>query len=238
MNMNLAIKEIFFSYQSEGPYIGTPMVFVRFAGCNLRCYYCDTKESHRVEKKDFKVIDRIIDIIFNLVRKHKVKYVSITGGEPLIHKDLYFLIEGLKNRMEVKIYLETNSTLFNEFKKVIDLIDICAINLKIPCDDIKKRDFFNNTQEIVKLCKLRKKEFFIKIVVSRNLYDSTTIRKIKNFVEKTNPKFLVLQPETKSLVSNSKTLFFNLGNIYNEVKNIIPFIHITPQMHKFFWSIR
>ncbi len=236
--MNLAVKEIFFSYQAEGPYIGTPMIFIRFAGCNLRCYYCDTKESLKVNKKDFKGIDRIIYIILNLVRKHKVEYISITGGEPLIHKGLYFLIEKLKNRAKVKIYLETNSTLFNEFKKVIDLVDICAINLKIPCDDVKKRDFFLNTEKIVKLCKLRKKEFFIKIVVSKNLYDNTTIRRIKSFVVKTNPKFLVLQPETKSLVSNSKTIFFNLSNIYNEVKNIIPFIHITPQMHKFFWGIR
>ena len=44
------IKEIFFSYQAEGPYIGCPTVFVRFAGCNLSCCYCDTKYAKKLYK--------------------------------------------------------------------------------------------------------------------------------------------------------------------------------------------
>ncbi|MFQ3676110.1 MAG: 7-carboxy-7-deazaguanine synthase QueE [Endomicrobiia bacterium] len=43
--MRLKVSEIFFSYQGEGKYLGYPTIFIRLAGCNLKCFYCDTKYS-------------------------------------------------------------------------------------------------------------------------------------------------------------------------------------------------
>lgn len=237
--MELNVKEIFFSYQAEGYYIGTPMVFVRFSGCNLRCYYCDTRYALHVRKKDSIKISEVVSKVLNLAKKYKTNFISLTGGEPLLQKSLFFLINELKLRnKQIKIYLETNATLFLRFKEIVNYIDICALNLKIPIDDKDNRSFIKDTEKIVKLCKLKNKKHFIKLLVSKNPYDKKTLNTLKSFFKNTKPKLVILQPETKALLSNNKELFFNLSNIYNEIKSIVPHIHIIPQLHKFIWRIK
>ena len=79
----LNIKEIFYTIQGEGPYAGCPAVFVRLAGCNLRCYFCDTDfEPEPDDAGHMKVAD-IISEIQQLVPNKSGVLVVLTGGEPL-----------------------------------------------------------------------------------------------------------------------------------------------------------
>ncbi|MBR5069224.1 MAG: radical SAM protein [Bacteroidales bacterium] len=72
----MKINEIFYSLQGEGHYTGTPAVFVRFAGCNLRCWFCDTNFETGLEMSEDEIVSKVL--------KYPTRYVVITGGEPTL----------------------------------------------------------------------------------------------------------------------------------------------------------
>jgi len=72
----LKVNEIFYSLQGEGHYTGTPAVFVRFAGCNLRCWFCDTDFEKGVEMSEDEIVEAVL--------QYPTRYVVITGGEPTL----------------------------------------------------------------------------------------------------------------------------------------------------------
>ncbi len=80
--MAMAVTEVFFSVQGESTRAGRPCVFVRFTGCDLRCGYCDTTYAFHHGGK------RTRDEILAEVAKHPTRYVTLTGGEPLLQKEL------------------------------------------------------------------------------------------------------------------------------------------------------
>ncbi|MEM3445353.1 MAG: radical SAM protein, partial [Thermoplasmata archaeon] len=82
----MRINEIFYSIQGEGINIGIPMVFVRVTGCNLRCRWCDT--AYAFEEGT----EMSLDAIFKKVEEFNTNRVCITGGEPLLYKELTKLI--------------------------------------------------------------------------------------------------------------------------------------------------
>ncbi len=94
------INEIFYSLQGEGYYTGTPAVFLRMSGCNLKCGFCDTShESHTIM-----TIDEIIDAVTDFPARH----IVITGGEPTLQLDA-----ALTTRLKEEgfyIQIETNGT--------------------------------------------------------------------------------------------------------------------------------
>ncbi|MDY6915206.1 MAG: radical SAM protein [Candidatus Cloacimonadota bacterium] len=116
----LKLAEIFCSLQGESTWAGLPCIFIRLAGCNLRCSYCDTKYAY-IEK--FKMSS---DEVLDEIKKYSpIKLVEITGGEPLLQKGIYELCDKLHNQ-NYKILLETNGSLFlkNVPKFVHKIVDI------------------------------------------------------------------------------------------------------------------
>ena len=100
--MSYRVNEIFLSLQGEGFWTGTPMVFLRFSGCNLACPFCDT--SHR-EYKELSVSGIVEEV---LEAAGDCRRVCITGGEPTLQLDRD-LIEAL-HTADFKLHLETNGT--------------------------------------------------------------------------------------------------------------------------------
>ncbi len=78
----MRVSEIFFSIQGEGTRSGRPCVFVRFTGCDLRCGYCDTEYAFHGGRE----VPRA-EILAEVAR-HPCKLVLLTGGEPLLQKEL------------------------------------------------------------------------------------------------------------------------------------------------------
>lgn len=99
----LKINEIFYSIQGETTYAGLPTVFVRTTGCNLRCTYCDTKYSYYEGDR------QSLDEILRQIESHKTPYVCITGGEPLLQKEVHELMNLLCDR-EYRVSLETSGS--------------------------------------------------------------------------------------------------------------------------------
>ncbi len=77
----LRISEIYASLQGEGLLTGTPSIFVRTSGCNLRCWFCDTRHASWEPEGDYRSIDEILSD----VSKCEGNHVVLTGGEPMIY---------------------------------------------------------------------------------------------------------------------------------------------------------
>jgi len=88
----MRVTEIFFSIQGEGTRAGRPCVFVRFTGCDLRCRYCDTTYAFHGGE------DRTREEILAEVARYPSKLVLLTGGEPLLQKELPALAQDLLDR--------------------------------------------------------------------------------------------------------------------------------------------
>jgi organic radical activating enzyme len=103
----LQLAEIFYSIQGEGAFTGTPAVFVRLAGCNLSCDFCDTDYS----LKFFADIEHVLARIREA--GGDCPMVILTGGEPLAQRETLDLIEVLR-RDGRRVHIESNGTIYTE----------------------------------------------------------------------------------------------------------------------------
>ncbi len=85
----MVVTEIFKSIQGESTFAGLPCVFVRLTGCNLRCHWCDTAYAFYGGEK------MSVEEVLERVRQLGGKLVELTGGEPLLQKDIYPLTQQL-----------------------------------------------------------------------------------------------------------------------------------------------
>jgi 7-carboxy-7-deazaguanine synthase len=134
----LEVTEIYKSVQGESTYMGLPCVFIRLTGCNLRCVWCDTAHAfHDGEKLSIlQIIDK--------VKSYDIKLVEITGGEPLLQKEVFPLMESLLKN-EFKVMLETSGSLAinNVPAKVIKIID-----LKCPGSGEEDKNLWENLNHL------------------------------------------------------------------------------------------
>jgi len=98
------VMETFTSVQGEGAFSGVPSFFIRLAGCNVGCVWCDVKESWDEKVHPLKTVREILD----LASASKTKVVIITGGEPTMH-DLNPLTTEL-SALGFRVHLETSGT--------------------------------------------------------------------------------------------------------------------------------
>jgi len=103
----LQLAEIFYSIQGEGAFSGTPAVFVRLAGCNLSCDFCDTDYSLKFFASVDEVVARVREI------GGDCPMVILTGGEPLVQSETQALIDSLR-RDERRVHIESNGTIFTD----------------------------------------------------------------------------------------------------------------------------
>jgi len=99
----MIINEIFYSLQGEGFLAGAPSVFVRLAGCPLRCRWCDTKYAWDRKAGAHYSIAKIV----RTVQKWPCRHVVITGGEPMVDSDLPQLVRELRVAADKHITIET-----------------------------------------------------------------------------------------------------------------------------------
>ena len=120
------INEIFYSLQGEGFHTGRPAVFVRFAGCNLRCPFCDTDFSHSEPMTAEQIARRVFDY-----STHPHTLIVLTGGEPSLQVDNE-LVDALHAHQQT-VTIETNGT-----RPVPDNIDWVTVSPKaVPADESK-----------------------------------------------------------------------------------------------------
>ena len=101
----LALAEVFYSIQGEGTWTGMPAVFVRLAGCNLACDFCDTDYSARRYASVAELVQTVRDA------GGDCPAVVLTGGEPLAQSDALELIDALR-RDGRRVHIESNGTIY------------------------------------------------------------------------------------------------------------------------------
>lgn len=103
----MRVAELYRSVQGEGQLTGTPSVFVRASGCNLRCWFCDTPYASWEPEGEDKGVNEIVEAVLGLQCQH----VVLTGGEPMLFAELIPLCEKLKDA-GCHLTLETAGTLY------------------------------------------------------------------------------------------------------------------------------
>ncbi|MDP7148645.1 MAG: radical SAM protein [Nitrospinaceae bacterium] len=134
----LELTEIFKSVQGESTYMGLPCVFVRLTGCNLRCVWCDTAYAFQGGKK------LSIDKILEEIKSHGIDLVEITGGEPLMQKEVFPLMDTLlKNNFRVMLETGGSLSIKDVPAEVIKIID-----LKCPGSGEKEKNHWDNLNHL------------------------------------------------------------------------------------------
>jgi len=146
MKNTIKINEIFEDIEGEGLNQGIPTIFVRLAGCNLRCAWCDTKYAYYKGRK----MD--IAVIAGRINRSKCGYVNITGGEPLLCKgEVKKLIKKIKNKF---VAVETNGSVSVRGTGA----DMISMDYKLPSSREHKKMLKSNL-------KLLRKKDQLKLVI-------------------------------------------------------------------------
>jgi 7-carboxy-7-deazaguanine synthase len=133
--MKYKVAEIFQSINGEGMKAGELAVFVRFQGCNLSCRYCDTKWANEA-KAPYKEMDE--EEIVSEVKKYALKNVTITGGEPLLQKN----IESLLLRLAAEgmaVEIETNGSVDLQKFAVLSKEISFTMDYKLPDSGMEEK---------------------------------------------------------------------------------------------------
>ncbi len=209
----MKVCEIFKSIQGESSYAGIPCLFIRLTGCNLRCTYCDTKYAY------FEGQELSEEKILSEVHRAGINLVEITGGEPLLQKEVYHLIKTLLDE-DYKVLIETNGSISI---KDIDKRAVIILDIKTPGSGMNKEmdfsnlDYIKNTDEIKFVITNRiDYEWSKGIIHQYNLQDRCHIL--------ISPAYGILQPEelAKWILEDALEVRLNLQlhkYIFNSEKN-------------------
>jgi 7-carboxy-7-deazaguanine synthase len=190
----LKIAETFASFQGEGARQGEPTIFVRLAGCNLACAFCDTKPARTGGRPAS--VSGIVARVERLKKSFPAAWVCLTGGEPMF-QDIGPLVAALK-KAGFRLQIETNGTIYRPVGA-----DRVTVSPKPPRYEVDPS--------------FRKLAAEVKLVVSRDLALPAVVRVRKAFPAGT-PVFL--QPESNAPWSRAKAarlagaaLRAGLGNV-------------------------
>lgn len=233
--MNKAfVSEIYGSVQGEGPYTGERQVFLRLAGCPLRCHYCDTPGSLVANGHPALTIDQVREQVFSASREsgEPIKTVSITGGEPLVHAPFLSQLIPLLKKDGFKIYLETAGVHPQNLKKIVKDCDVISMDIKLPT--ATGRVFWKEHERFLKV---GKGKIFVKVVLEKHS-NIKEIEKAVSILEKEKkPPVLVLQPATPipPLVEGPTPELVSQAYQFSSAR--LPKVFIMPQQHKI-WGVR
>lgn len=206
----LNLSEIFYSIQGESTCAGLPCIFIRLAGCNLRCKYCDTTYGYETS---FSLEPG--EILQEIQKYEPVKLVEITGGEPLLQEEVYTLFE-LLDKNNYKILLETNGSI--KLEKVPHYVTK-IVDVKCPGSGEENSFLLGNLKHISP----RKDEIKF-VILDRRDYDWA-----KDFIKKHNlQKYIILFSPVLEKLESQK-----LARWITEDK--LP-VRMQLQLHKLIWG--
>ena len=227
--MKAPIIEIFSSFQGEGLLIGERQIFVRFAGCNLNCNYCDTNDSKSEASGTLMSPEEVANEISDLLTPD-CRTISFTGGEPSLYPDF---ISQVSKSFNLNIMLETNGTLPDNIGS-IDKLDMVSLDIKLPehFDGEFNEEIFLNEIKSLNLLMAKSINVYCKVVI----LPSTKIKSFKEVVEKLSQNIsnksnlkIIIQPS--SPLGEWKDINFKLFE-FSEVVGQYFEVSTIPQIHK------
>jgi 7-carboxy-7-deazaguanine synthase len=240
------LNEVFSSIQGEGPHVGRSALFIRFAGCNLSCGYCDTVYA-RERTPSFKIFRdskasgepaggesefpnpvACKDVLGMIAEEMGLPdTVVMTGGEPLLQADALLELAGGLRMRGCSVHLETNGTLPEGLEGAKPAVDFVSMDIKIPSmlggsDLNDKHAAFLRAMEGLEGC--------VKIVVSESVGDEE-LDAAARLVESVNPGIPVyLQPV---LVGSKPGIgAAQLGRFQKRLARKLHIVRVSVQIHR------
>lgn len=139
--MEFKVVEKFISVNGEGPLSGQLVVFIRFAGCNLNCSYCDTTWAN---SEDVCCDFMTSEDIYKYIKSTDIRNVTLTGGEPLLQEGIIELLELLSKDNLLHVEIETNgSVLLDEFSNIENPPSF-TMDYKLPLSNMEDKMNLDN----------------------------------------------------------------------------------------------
>lgn len=205
----LLISEIFYSIQGEAPNLGMPAWFIRTAGCNFRCNFCDTKYAWKTTK--VMTPKTILNQLTN-----NCKNVIITGGEPLLQYEALLPLFQLLKTNGYNIYVETNGYYYYDV-----LLPFAQFTVSPKLQYLNTK-YFTSLRKWVTSCVL-------KFVVGNKQEFYQAVKLCKKLQPKREVYFM---PKCKDEQTHKETLL----QLTEWVKKEAPFIRVTPRLQVYLYN--
>lgn len=209
--------------------IGKRQIFIRFAGCNINCKYCDTENSKSGDIGEYYSVEELNDIVQSLITPD-FDSLEITGGEPLLHSDF---IRKFLLKYDYRAMLETNATLPENLLDLADVIDIVSMDIKLPEHFNSKDEWltvYEKELESIKVMENHNMEYYIKIVVSPTT-PGQIIDDILNDLDGLVSEDIevIVQPVSPMTLWDTKENLFRISELIGKQYNV----SIIPQIHRY-----
>lgn len=234
------LSEIFCSVQGEAALAGKPQLFLRFNYCGLKCAYCDTTPKIRpgkfirIEKTpagmDFYNVPNPVTAQALFLRVKQITGVfkpchsiSVTGGEPLVQAG--FLSEFLPKLrpLRLPVMLETNGVLHEELARVMQWIDITAMDIKLP-SALGGRNYWKSHKKFLRIA--AGKNVFVKVIVNRKTKDMEFRQAVEVVKNASNRIPFYIQPATPMDIDTER-----LFELYVKAAKNLQNVYVMAQMH-------
>lgn len=214
---NFKVVEIFESINGEGRRVGQLAIFIRLQKCNLNCSYCDTRWANG-DDAPYTLMSE--DEIYDRILKSGIKNITLTGGEPLLHKDVEILLEKIGNNPNLSLEIETNGSIELEKFSKLKNPPLFTMDYKLPSSKMEN-----------KMCLDNFKYLTLKDTVKFVVGTIEDLKKAKEIIER------------YSLIGKCAVYFSPVFNSIDPVE-IVEFmkekrlngVNLQLQIHKFIWD--
>jgi 7-carboxy-7-deazaguanine synthase len=237
------LSEVFASFQGEGSRAGQRHLFVRFAGCNIRCAWCDTPDS-LVKVAECSVdypsgaaevlgnpipLSRLAQVVARCLDEDpSIAMIAVTGGEPMVQGA--FLAEWLAKAPPARpCLLETNALLTNALAGVLRGIAVVSADVKLPSNSGEPA-FWEKHRAFLEAC--RGTELYVKMPVDAAT-DPADVARAAELVAETAPgAILYVQPVSDPETAAWRIDTARLGELAALAARRVPDTRVLPQIHK------
>lgn len=228
------LSEIFTSIEGEGILFGTKTMFVRLAGCPLKCHWCDTPYALPMDSGIDYSIDEVKELISNSLQPNTYK-VNFTGGEPLVQHEAVIELAKFVKQKGIKTYLESACHDTERFAKVLSHIDLVKVEFKLKDSKVVDEKYYGSLLaselDCLKLAIRSGKITYIKVVVT----NSSSLKEFKELVHEVfrvakqgEIAGFIIQPSYRIDEPTLDVLF----GFYDAVYPVYDQVRVVPQLHK------
>lgn len=257
--MRLNMVEIFSSVQGEGPHVGKGTLFVRLAGCDLRCRWCDSIPTWTPEPRwrvevprasgSFRSFDNPADTDavlaqVDLLEPERHPFASLTGGEPLLQpRAVRVLAAGLRARGP-RVLLETHGLHAAALEQVLDAIDVVSMDWKLATDVRRasdpetgvSRDFAPAHREFLRVAR-RASECVVKVVVTPRTRGDELDAACRHVAELAPDAVFVIQPVTPTPDAPEPADARQLLALADRAASWLRDVRLIPQTHRVYGAL-
>ncbi|MDD7261243.1 MAG: putative 7-carboxy-7-deazaguanine synthase QueE [Fusobacterium mortiferum] len=214
---NFKVVEIFESINGEGRRVGQLAIFIRLQKCNLNCSYCDTRWANG-DDAPYTLMSE--DEIYDRILKSGIKNITLTGGEPLLHKDVEILLEKIGENPNLSLEIETNGSIELEKFSKLKNPPLFTMDYKLPSSKMENKMCLDNFKYLTS-------KDTVKFVVG-TIED---LKKAKEIIER------------YSLIGKCAVYFSPVFNSIDPIEivkfmkeNRLNGVNLQLQIHKFIWD--